>query len=74
MDEIIKVEDVTFSYSDEEDAPRTLEHFNISIERGSFTAILGHNGSGKSTLAKLFNGLNRPQKGRVAGRRDGDGR
>ena len=65
MDEIIKVEDVTFSYSDEEDAPRTLEHFNISIERGSFTAILGHNGSGKSTLAKLFNGLNRPQKGRV---------
>ena len=65
MDEIIKVEDVTFSYSDEEDAPRTLEHFTISIERGSFTAILGHNGSGKSTLAKLFNGLNRPQEGRV---------
>ncbi len=65
MDEIIKVEDVTFSYSEEENAPRTLEHFHISIERGSFTAILGHNGSGKSTLAKLFNGLNRPQEGRV---------
>lgn len=65
MDNIIEVKNVTFSYSDEEGAPKTLENYSISIERGSFTAVLGHNGSGKSTLAKLLNGLNRPLSGQV---------
>lgn len=65
MDNMIEVKNVTFSYSDEEGAPKTLENFSLNIERGSFTVILGHNGSGKSTLAKLMNGLNKPLSGEV---------
>ncbi|MGN0557159.1 MAG: energy-coupling factor transporter ATPase [Acutalibacteraceae bacterium] len=57
---------VTFSYNaDSSDRHTVLRNFSIGIEKGSFTAILGHNGSGKSTLAKLFNGLNLPDEGRV---------
>ena len=63
MDAIIHAEDLRFSY--EEDAAPVLERLSLDIERGSFTAILGHNGSGKSTLAKLFNGILLPTAGRV---------
>lgn len=66
MDKIIEIIDASFEYpSDDEQTMRVFEHLNFSVERGSFTAVLGHNGSGKSTMAKLINGLNRVQSGRV---------
>ena len=60
--ELIKFDNVSFSYqtTDEKDNPVSipvLKDFNLSIEQGSFVAILGHNGSGKSTVAKLTNGI-----------------
>ena len=60
--ELIKFDNVSFSYqtTDEKDNPVSipvLKAFNLSIEQGSFVAILGHNGSGKSTVAKLTNGI-----------------
>lgn len=59
---LIKFDNVSFSYqtTDEKDNPVSipvLKDFNLSIEQGSFVAILGHNGSGKSTVAKLTNGI-----------------
>ena len=38
---------------------------NLSIEAGSFVAVLGHNGSGKSTLAKHLNAILLPTEGKV---------
>ena len=64
MDAIIHAEGLRFSY--EEDTAPVLDGLSLDIERGSFTAILGHNGSGKSTLAKHFNGILLPTAGRVA--------
>ena len=66
-DNIIELKNVTFSYpADENELPdRVITDLDFSVERGSFTAILGHNGCGKSTMAKLFNGLNRPTSGTV---------
>ncbi|WP_298652711.1 energy-coupling factor transporter ATPase [uncultured Eubacterium sp.] len=60
--ELIKFDNVSFSYqtTDEKDNPVSipvLKDFNLSIEHGTFVAILGHNGSGKSTVAKLTNGI-----------------
>ena len=60
--DLIKFDNVSFSYEteDENGNPKTekvLENFNLSIEEGSFVAVLGHNGSGKSTVAKLTNGI-----------------
>lgn len=68
--EQIKYENVSFSYFvEDEDGKKTefkiFENLNLSIEKGSFVAVLGHNGSGKSTIAKLANGIIVPQKGRV---------
>lgn len=58
----IEVKNIVFSY---EEGAEILKDFSLSIEKGSFVAILGHNGSGKSTLAKLLNGLNLPDSGKV---------
>ena len=44
---------------------RALDDVTLSIEEGSFVAILGHNGSGKSTLAKHVNALLLPTGGTV---------
>ena len=63
MDTIIKIENLSFSYTEEE-AP-VLNDVSLEIERGSFTAILGHNGSGKSTLAKHMNAILIPRLGKV---------
>ncbi|MBR5110008.1 MAG: energy-coupling factor transporter ATPase [Clostridia bacterium] len=60
---IIAVDHVSFAYED--GGKMAVQDVSLSIERGSFHAILGQNGSGKSTLAKLINGLYLPSEGRV---------
>lgn len=66
----IIIEDVSFSYENADEnsgkAPRlALDGIYASIEKGSYTAILGSNGSGKSTLAKIIDILEVPDSGRV---------
>ena len=63
MDPIIRLENVSFRYPEE--TSDALRGIDLSIEPGSFTAVLGHNGSGKSTLAKLCNAVLIPTAGRV---------
>ena len=65
MDNIIEVKNVFYEYSDEETTHTAVKGVSFSIERGSFTVILGHNGSGKSTLAKMLNGLFKPTGGEI---------
>ncbi len=67
MEDFIKVEDLTFEYVKSEDgtAVRAIDSVGFSVERGSFTAVIGQNGSGKSTLAKNINALLVPTSGRV---------
>ncbi len=65
--EMLKCEDLSFSYpagEGEEPIP-VLKQINLTIERGSMVAILGHNGSGKSTLAKQFNAVYLPAGGKM---------
>lgn len=67
MEQAIQVEDLSYTYPDQEDSRETevFEGLNLSIEQGSFVAILGHNGCGKSTLAKHFNAILLPSGGKV---------
>ncbi|MDD6021090.1 MAG: energy-coupling factor transporter ATPase [Oscillospiraceae bacterium] len=66
MNSIIDFENVTFRYDEqEENSKEVLRNINLSVEKGSFVAVLGHNGSGKSTLAKLTNAILVPQEGKV---------
>ena len=67
-DIVLQVNHISFSYDaqGEGEAPRkALDDVSLSIERGSFVAIVGSNGSGKSTLAKHFNALLLPSEGEV---------
>lgn len=52
---VIEIRNVSFTYPGSE-LP-VLNQVNLTIESGSFAAIIGGNGSGKSTLCKLLNGL-----------------
>lgn len=63
MSDIIKIENLHYTYPGDE--LESLCGLNITIEKGSFVAILGHNGSGKSTLAKHLNAILVPTEGRV---------
>ena len=66
MSTIIKVEDLKFSYPIDENTYREVLHgLTFEIEKGTFTAVIGHNGSGKSTLAKLLCGMLTPSSGKV---------
>ena len=63
---IIEIKNVSFSYENI-DSRRisALDEVTLSVERGSFVAVVGHNGSGKSTLAKLLNMILTPEKGEI---------
>ncbi len=66
---MIETQNLSFEYRDEGNETVTeekvLKDIDLKIEKGSFTAILGHNGSGKSTLAKHFNAILLPTGGKV---------
>lgn len=64
MSNIFELHDVTFSHNPST-APPVLEDFNLSIEEGAHTAILGANGAGKTTLFYTLTGVYKPQKGEV---------
>lgn len=59
---MIKVEDVSFSYSP---GVPVLRGVSLEIANGDFTALMGENGAGKTTLIKHFNGLLKSSAGRV---------
>lgn len=68
---MIETKNLSFIYREEDmesgevKEEKVLKDINIEIDKGSFTAVLGHNGSGKSTLAKHFNAILLPSGGKV---------
>lgn len=67
MTEAIRTEHLKFSYDaqSESGGVTVFDDLNLSIEEGSFVAVLGHNGCGKSTLAKHFSAVLLPEGGSV---------
>ena len=67
MKEIISVEHLAYTYPGLDDAPGIVvfEDLNLTVEEGTFVAVLGTNGCGKSTLAKHFNSILLPTGGKV---------
>ncbi len=60
---LLELAGVTFGF--EEDAPPIVEHFDLSVQRGGFVALLGPSGCGKSTLLNMAAGLLSPWEGEV---------
>ncbi|HEU8958635.1 TPA: energy-coupling factor transporter ATPase [Streptococcus pneumoniae] len=62
----IALENVNFTYQEGTPlASAALSDVSLTIEDGSYTALIGHTGSGKSTILQLLNGLLVPNQGSV---------
>ena len=64
----VRVEDVTFAYTDVPEGVEPLkvfEHFSYDFKPGTVTAVMGVTGVGKSTLTRLVLALLRPAAGSI---------
>lgn len=59
---IIDVKNLNFSYDENSE---TIDNVSFSVEKGTYTTIIGQNGSGKSTIAKLITGLLEKKSGSI---------
>jgi putative ABC transport system ATP-binding protein len=65
MSVIVEARDLVKYYYAGENVVKAVDHIDLEIERGRFTAIVGRSGSGKSTLLHIIGGLDRPDSGQV---------
>jgi len=67
LSDMIVTEHLAYSYPGMDGMPgvAVFEDMNLTVEEGSFVAVLGMNGCGKSTLAKHFNSILLPTGGKV---------
>lgn len=64
LEKEIRVEDMTFSYPDTEEA--VLSHVNVTVPKNASVAFIGPSGAGKTTMVDLILGVLKPQGGRIA--------
>ena len=62
-EELIRLENVCFSYDVDQGKKEALKGIDLSISKGEYISVVGHNGSGKSTLAKILNLILTPTSG-----------
>jgi len=65
MNGIVYAEKISKSYGFGQNKIVVLDKIDFSIEKGSFTAVIGKSGSGKSTLLHVLSGLDKPSEGKV---------
>ncbi|MFJ9373434.1 ABC transporter ATP-binding protein [Streptomyces sp. NPDC101455] len=63
--EALRLVKVSRAYGRDDSAVTALDGVTLSLERGTFTAVMGPSGSGKSTLLQCAAGLDRPDSGIV---------
>lgn len=63
--DILRAVNVTKYYGTQPILVKALDGVTLSVEQGSFTAIVGTSGSGKSTLLHMLGGLDTPTGGSV---------
>ena len=63
--EILRCSHLTKIYGSGSNTVAALNDVSFSLERGSFTSIIGASGSGKSTLLHMLGGVDRPTSGSI---------
>ena len=63
--EFLKIENLCKVYGRGESQVTALDHVNLTVDKGEFTAIIGSSGSGKSTLLHAIAGVDVPTDGKV---------
>lgn len=62
----IIIQNLTYTYMKNSPFQQVaIDDINLKIDKGEFVGIIGHTGSGKSTLIQHFNGLLKPEQGKV---------
>lgn len=65
MSELIRCTSVCKDYVRGSERVRVLRNADMSVEDGTFVALMGPSGSGKTTLLNLMSGLDTPTSGEV---------
>ena len=65
MSEILKLENINYSYVDGGYERQILKDLSYTFESGKFYTILGPSGSGKTTLLSIISGLDTPKSGNI---------
>ena len=65
MTEILKLENINYSYIDGGYERQILKDLSYGFEAGKFYTILGPSGSGKTTLLSIIAGLDTPNSGEI---------
>lgn len=60
---VIELKDIMKTYIMGDSTVHALNHVNVKIDYGEFTAIMGPSGSGKSTMMNILGCLDRPTSG-----------
>lgn len=63
--EVIKAENIVKTYSDNGIDVHAVQHIDLEINEGEFTAIVGPSGCGKTTLLNILGGIDEPTSGEV---------
>lgn len=63
--EVIKAKDIVKTYNDNEIEVHAVQHIDLSVQEGEFTAIVGPSGCGKTTLLNILGGIDKPTSGKV---------
>lgn len=62
---VIALESVSKTYGSGAATTNAVSDVSMTVERGTWVAIMGPSGHGKSTLLQLIGGLDRPSAGRI---------
>ena len=63
--EILKVENLVKTYGEGDNIVNAVDNISLSVNKGTFVALVGASGSGKSTLLHLLGGVDRPTSGKI---------
>lgn len=63
MSSLIKIENLTRTYTIGEEVIHALNGVNLEIQQNQYVALMGPSGSGKSTLMNILGCLDRPNSG-----------
>jgi len=63
--DILKIEDLSFSYHTLTGETKALDRISFSVKKGEFLAIVGPSGCGKSTILSLIAGILTPGSGHI---------